>query len=66
MSSIYESIICWQEAEAARGLPLTDTSKSLINVFFAQRGTSKVEISLTKQICVFNCIYINGHINLYK
>ncbi|KAK4265780.1 hypothetical protein QN277_026789 [Acacia crassicarpa] len=32
----------WKEAEAFDGLVQSETSKSLIHVFFAQRGTSKV------------------------
>ncbi|KAI9122870.1 hypothetical protein K1719_005759 [Acacia pycnantha] len=32
----------WKEAEAFEGLVQSETSKSLIHVFFAQRGTSKV------------------------
>ncbi|KAF1887213.1 hypothetical protein Lal_00040813 [Lupinus albus] len=32
----------WKEAEASEGLSHSDTSKSLIHIFFAQRGTSKV------------------------
>ncbi|KAG5559882.1 hypothetical protein RHGRI_003242 [Rhododendron griersonianum] len=32
----------WKEAEESRGLVHTDTCKSLIHVFFAQRGTSRV------------------------
>ncbi|KAE9594228.1 hypothetical protein Lal_00001160 [Lupinus albus] len=32
----------WKEAEAFQGLLNSDTSKSLIHIFFAQRGTSKV------------------------
>ncbi|XP_040867219.1 peroxisomal fatty acid beta-oxidation multifunctional protein MFP2 isoform X2 [Glycine max] len=32
----------WKEVEASEGLIKSDTSKSLIHVFFSQRGTSKV------------------------
>ncbi|KAH1243613.1 Glyoxysomal fatty acid beta-oxidation multifunctional protein MFP-a [Glycine max] len=32
----------WKEAEAFEGLVRSDTCKSLVHVFFAQRGTSKV------------------------
>ncbi|XVF28291.1 hypothetical protein REPUB_Repub15cG0017400 [Reevesia pubescens] len=32
----------WKEAEAFQGLLKSDTCKSLIHIFFAQRGTSKV------------------------
>ncbi|OIV95201.1 hypothetical protein TanjilG_21591 [Lupinus angustifolius] len=32
----------WKEAEAFQGLLNSDTSKSLVHIFFAQRGTSKV------------------------
>ncbi|KAI9123294.1 hypothetical protein K1719_006183 [Acacia pycnantha] len=32
----------WKEAEAFEALVLSDTAKSLIHVFYAQRGTSKV------------------------
>ncbi|KAG2727047.1 hypothetical protein I3760_01G142300 [Carya illinoinensis] len=32
----------WKEAEAFQALPHSDTSKSLVHIFFAQRGTSKV------------------------
>ena len=32
----------WKEAEAFEGLVQSDTCKSLIHIFFAQRGTSKV------------------------
>ncbi|RDX62412.1 hypothetical protein CR513_59262, partial [Mucuna pruriens] len=32
----------WKEAEAFEGLVKSDTSKSLVHIFFAQRGTSKV------------------------
>ncbi|XVE82165.1 hypothetical protein DITRI_Ditri15bG0124900 [Diplodiscus trichospermus] len=32
----------WKEAEAFQGLLKSDTCKSLIHIFFAQRGTSKI------------------------
>uniref|UniRef100_A0A5B7BC36 Putative fatty acid beta-oxidation multifunctional protein n=1 Tax=Davidia involucrata TaxID=16924 RepID=A0A5B7BC36_DAVIN len=32
----------WKEAEAFQGLLQSDTCKSLVHIFFAQRGTSKV------------------------
>lgn len=32
----------WQEAEAFQGLLHSDTCKSLVHIFFAQRGTTKV------------------------
>ncbi|XVE65595.1 hypothetical protein DITRI_Ditri08aG0012800 [Diplodiscus trichospermus] len=32
----------WKEAEASKGLVKSDTCKSLIHLFFAQRGTSKI------------------------
>ncbi|KAK7363563.1 hypothetical protein VNO77_05709 [Canavalia gladiata] len=32
----------WKEAEAFEGLLVSDTCKSLVHIFFAQRGTSKV------------------------
>ncbi|XP_027329967.1 peroxisomal fatty acid beta-oxidation multifunctional protein MFP2 isoform X1 [Abrus precatorius] len=32
----------WKEAEAFEGLVRSDTCKSLVHIFFAQRGTSKV------------------------
>ncbi|KAL2339019.1 hypothetical protein Fmac_013465 [Flemingia macrophylla] len=32
----------WKEAEAFEGLVKSDTCKSLVHIFFAQRGTSKV------------------------
>ena len=35
-----------QEAEAFQGLLGTDTCKSLVHIFFAQRGTSKVQMKL--------------------
>ncbi|KAG8369922.1 hypothetical protein BUALT_Bualt14G0063700 [Buddleja alternifolia] len=35
----------WKEAEAFQGLLHSDTCKSLVHFFFAQRGTTKVEYS---------------------
>ncbi|XP_052207261.1 glyoxysomal fatty acid beta-oxidation multifunctional protein MFP-a [Diospyros lotus] len=32
----------WKEAEAFQDLPQSDTCKSLVHIFFAQRGTSRV------------------------